>query len=241
MINKLKLTALFIIAIFKFCSAQSIIKITDFGGAAGTSDCTQALYKALEASHKIAKPILVFPKGTYHFYSDFAIDKYLFICNNDEGLKRIVFPILNFPNLTIDGQGSLFIFHGFVNPFVVEHSRQITLKNFSVDLARSMHSEGVILANNADGMDIQIPTNFPYAIKNGTLQFLGQADNDNAPVTTVSKDVIYPYSNLLEFDAQKRKTAFMVKDYYLKDVPLIAEDLGDRKVYTFKGTERPTG
>lgn len=207
----------------------------------GTKDATPGLLEALKACRNQKSSKLIFPKGEYHFYGDFGVDKYCFISNNDEGLKRIIFPIFEMDNLTIDGQGSSFIFHGFVNPFVIDHSKQITLKNFSIDFDRPFHSEAIILANNEDGVDVEIPENFPYRIKNKILEFTDGSPEDGMK-TTVSTNVIYPYGHLLEFDTKKRETAFMAKDYYLGNIPLVAENLGGRKVRIFlKGLKGTVG
>ncbi|MFR6032530.1 MAG: hypothetical protein ACLUKN_04740 [Bacilli bacterium] len=116
-------------------------------------------------------------------------------------------------NLTVDGQGSDFVFYGFVNPFVVEDSSNITFKNFTVDVARPFHSEGIIESFEKDGFIVKIPENFPYRVREGVLEF-----TDGRPVnkvqTTVSKEVVYEYGGLLEFDTKKRETAYMARDYW---------------------------
>jgi len=205
------------------------VNVASYGVTSSGKDCTSGLIKALEVCKKIGNAELVFPKGEYHFYPDFGIDHYCFISNNDEGLKRIIFPLFSYKNLTIDGQGSSFIFHGFVNPFVIENSSNIILKNFSINFSRTFHSEGIILASNLDMMDLEIPENFPYKISNGVLLFTDGSDTKKIQ-TTVSRNLNYPYGDLLEFDTKKRETAFMASDYYTDNTPLIAESLGGRKV-----------
>lgn len=219
-------------------SAQKKIQASDFG-VNQTTDATPGVIAALKACRKNGTSELVFEKGTYHFYPDKGVDRYCFVSNNDEGLKRVIFPIEGIRNLTIDGQGSSFIFHGFVNPFVLENSSQIIFKNFSVDTSRPFHSEGIIIAGNENELDIEIPEMYPYRIHNHVLLFTDGQQEDNRK-TTVSKEVVYPYGSLLEFDTRNRETAFMVKDYYINGIPLVAKSLGDRKVRLFlngiKGT-----
>ena len=215
-------------------SAQKRVAISDFGVNEQTIDATPGLIRALDKCKKSKASELIFEKGTYHFYPENGTDKYCFVSNNDEGLKRIAFYLEGLDGLTIDGQGSQFIFHGFINPFVVENSKRITFKNFSIDVNRPFHSEGIILANNPDGVDLEIPQNFPYKIHNGILVFTNNRESNK------EKELIYPYGYLLEFDTEKRETAFMVHDYYLNDTPLRAEHIGERKVRVFldglKGT-----
>jgi hypothetical protein len=52
-------------------------------------------------------------------YPDKAKEKYLHISNNDDGLKRIIFPLEGFKNFEIDAQGSSFICHDYDLPFHV--------------------------------------------------------------------------------------------------------------------------
>lgn len=217
------------------------LHVKDFGVTPGSQDCTQGVIQCLSACRGEKETTLVFTKGTYHFYPDFGIDKYCFVSNNDEGLKRVVFLLEGMDNVTIDGQGANFIFHGFTNPFVLDSSRNITFKNFSVDYQRAFHSEGVIIANNEDGIDIEIPQQFPYRINNGILFFTDGEETEKRQ-TTVSKNPVYDYGSLLEFNTQKKETAFMVYDYYLGGTPLVAEQLDGRKVRLFfKGLKGVVG
>ena len=229
--NKFKIfTLLLTLMIAANAKSQKTVNVADFGVTEQTADCTPGVINSLKACKETGATELLFKKGVYHFYSDFATDKYCFITNNDEGLKRIVFLLEEMNNFTINGQGANFIFHGFLNPFVINNSKNILLKNFSIDFARAFHSEGTIIANNTDGIDIEIPKNFPYRINNGTLIFTDGAKEEGQK-TTVSKENIYQYGHLLEFDSKKCETAFMAKDYYLGGTPLVASSLGDRKVH----------
>ena len=225
-------------AVFFSCTQKSI-SIHDFGVNENTIDVTPYVVAVLEKCRKTGATELVFDKGTYHFYPDKGVDKYCFVSNNDEGFKRVIFNLEGFKQLTINGNGSEFIFHGFVNPFVVDNSSQITFKNFSIDFNRPFHSEGIILANNPDGVDLEIPENFPFKIQNRLLLFTGGRPQEGRR-TTVSREVIYTYGSLLEFDTEKRETAFMARDYYINNIPLVAESIGERKVRVFlpglKGT-----
>lgn len=224
----------FIVSAAASCSKGEVFvaDISDYGAVAGGQDCTAAVVGAIGDCSRHRCSRIVFPEGEYHFYGDNAEDKYVFVSNNDEGLKRVVFLMENMADLEIDGSGSSFIFHGHVNPFIVESSRNITLKNFSVDYDRTFHSEGRILSNHDKGIDIEIQPNFPYEVRNGVLVFTAGVDSDERK-TTVSMSLDYPYGSLLEFDPIKRETAFMAKDFYLDGNPLPAERVGQNKVRVY--------
>jgi hypothetical protein len=219
--------------------AKKQVNAFDFGINPEITDCTPGLIKCLQACKNNVDVELLFPKGVYNFYPDFGEDKYCFISNNDEGLKRVVFLLEKMKNFTINGQGSSFIFHGFTNPFVVNNSSNITFKNFSIDFSRSFHSEATIIAQNSDGLDINIPAEYPYIIDNGILVFIDNELNKQIN-TTLSRENIYPYGILLEFDSKKHETASMARDYFIQNTPLPAIDLGERKIRIFHRTLKGT-
>jgi len=184
-------------------------------------DDTPAVRAALEQAAKQDADRLVFPKGRYDFYPDQAFERYQFISNNDEGLKRIVFDLSGFRGFEIDGRGSAFLFHGYLSPVAVDRSRDIVLRNFSVDYARPFHSEGKILAVTNDYADLEIAPEYPYSVENGLLKF---HDGKSGKARTS-----YPVRGLLEFDPVKRETAYQARDYWLGD-EILAQDLGNRRV-----------
>lgn len=77
---------------------------------------------------------VVFPKGRYDFYPDNAFVREYYVSNHDQvNPKKVGFAFENLQNVTIDGQGSEFIFHGRMVPFSIVNGKNITLKNFSID------------------------------------------------------------------------------------------------------------
>lgn len=185
----------------QIAGAAGTVSISDFGGRPNDgSDTTPAVRAALEQCRKTQAEKLVFGPGRYDFWPDRAEEKYLFITNNDEGLRRIAFPLIGAADLDIDGGGASFVFHGGILPFVLDHSKNITLEKFSIDWARSFHSEVKVLAVHDDGIDVSIAPQFPYKIERGSLTFL---DENKKPLSL---------DDILEFNPAKRETAFLVFD-----------------------------
>lgn len=139
-------------------------------------DATPGILQLVERAKKNGSHKILIPKGTYHFHPLKAFEKYVTISNNDKGVKRIVFPIIDFHNLEIDGQGSNFIIHGAMVPFLIENSTNISLKNFSIDWKRPFHSEGTVVAVNKSEQtfDLKMSEEFPYAIRGNELIYLGE-------------------------------------------------------------------
>jgi hypothetical protein len=139
-----------------------------------SDDMIPAVFHALQNAPDGA--MLKFPTGEHHFWPERALKKYYCISNNRCGLKRVAFPITGKKNLTIDGNGSRFIFHGEIIPFVIEQCAGITLKNFSIDWQRPFYSQGVITTADETDVEIEIDREtYPYHFENdGTLLFDGE-------------------------------------------------------------------
>ena len=54
---------------------------------------------------------LHFEKGEYHFYKEGSLKRFFGVSNNSACDKYIVFPILDTKDITVDGHGSVFVFH----------------------------------------------------------------------------------------------------------------------------------
>lgn len=103
--------------------------------------------KNINASHIVSEAFLKlkesggglisFEKGEYHFYKDGTFKQFFAVSNNVACDKYIVFPIIDFDGLTIDGNGSVFIFHEVVFPFIVHNSNNVVIKNIITDCAAS--------------------------------------------------------------------------------------------------------
>ncbi|TYA89223.1 right-handed parallel beta-helix repeat-containing protein [Seonamhaeicola marinus] len=139
-----------------------------------SDDATPAVVeRILQYQEKPIKAIK-FNKGTYHFYPDKGYEKFAYISNHGDLMVNTPFPLEHFKNITIDGQGSTFIFHGVMIPFFIVNSENIMVKNLSIDWQDSFHSEGLIVANNVKNktFDMQISDEYPYEIRNGQIYFI---------------------------------------------------------------------
>ncbi|HAV12880.1 MAG TPA: hypothetical protein DCX06_05215 [Opitutae bacterium] len=200
----------------KYSGVQEVIdvKVADYGACPDDgADDTLAIKQALEVCKQHELSRLVFEPGVYDFYPTYAGERYLFVSNNDEGLKRIAFDMVGMENVTIEGGGAQFMFHGAMNPFVAEHSKNILLTNFSIDFSRPFHSEAIILGVEKEYMDVEIVEGHPFLLRGGMLYFT-ENQVDRVSTSTVSKNGIYGSAHMLEYDTVKRETAFMVRDHY---------------------------
>jgi len=125
------------------------------------------------------------PRGEYHFFAKNAEEKTLWISNHDPQKSLCVaFPIVGFRDgLTIDGNGSVFIFHGQCVPFLIQNCANLELKNLKIDFARPLFSEAIVrgFENGKTRVDIDASA-FPYEIRDGKIFFVG---GENFPEQTL--------------------------------------------------------
>ncbi|SDL16883.1 right-handed parallel beta-helix repeat-containing protein [Siphonobacter aquaeclarae] len=123
---------------------------------------------------------VVFPKGRYDFWPDGAVKAKYFISNTSteeedpSKLRNIGLYLKKARNITIDGSGSLFVFHGKMTTFVVDSSENITLRNFRVDFERPTMSEMRIVGPQDGGTLVDIHPDARYQIRDGRLTFYGE-------------------------------------------------------------------
>ncbi|WP_129723441.1 alpha-1,3-galactosidase-related protein [Xylanivirga thermophila] len=173
------------------------VDIKDFDIDVGSkADATLAVINAIEKCREYKNVTLIFPKGTYHFWPDKAFEGTYFISNHDDdGLKRVAFPVINFDDITIDGQGSDFIFHGIMIPFVIEHSSKVIIKNMSIDWEKPFYSQGTILDVSSECIELGMSNESSYKIQDGQIFFIGEG---------------WSYSpwGFMEFDAHTKGPAY---------------------------------
>jgi polygalacturonase len=185
--------------------------VQDFGAVPNSqSDCTAAVKKALDSCKGKGNSILVFPKGRYDFYQ----------AQDGKALTGIV--IEGQKNLTVDGQGSEFIFHGIMSVCAVVKSDNITVKNFRADWDRPYIAQGNIVDTTDQYVDIKFDAEeYPFEITDGKLFFLGEYD----------KRQVAGYTLL--FDKKTKEIVYKTRDGALGENDLFnnkAEKLNDNTV-----------
>jgi hypothetical protein len=117
--------------------------------------------------------ILLFEKGDYHFYPDSQYHKHYYESNTYQiNPKKLGILIEKMRNITIDGQGSNFIFHGHIQPITVDNSQNIIVKNVNIDWEKPLTAEAKVLEADSVHLLLQIDTfQFPYQIHENKLTF----------------------------------------------------------------------
>ncbi len=95
--------------------------------------------------------IILFKKGRYDFHPDSSIRKEYYISNHDQDNPKSVGLVPeSYSNLTIDGQGADFIFHGRMSPISLINNENIKLKNLRIDFKKPQICQVEILENDPE-------------------------------------------------------------------------------------------
>ncbi len=157
------------------------ISFEDYGTVANSGEnASPAVVKMIEelSTRSDSKPIVVtFQKGRYDFYEEGSFEREYYISNHDQtNPKRVGFAIEDLENITIDGQGSEFIFHGRMVPFALLNSNNVKIKNLSIDFElpalRQLEVTGVDIENG--NVEAIIHPQGNYRIDDGKLIVVGE-------------------------------------------------------------------
>lgn len=169
------LFALCVLVLFSFKKPDKevVINAKDYGLTQG-EDAVPALRKALDACIAQKATKLILPKGKYLCHPSKATEKYIRVSNNDNGMKRIIFPLEDLHNFEIDGQGSQLILHGQMMAFDVEDCENITIKNLSIDWNKPFYFQGEVIATDkaTNSFDLKVFEECDYEIVAHELLFL---------------------------------------------------------------------
>lgn len=124
-----------------------VVNVSDYGIVPG-QDVTFSVNRLLETLKHEKDVTLFFPKGTYTFRPENAVEAYRQVTNHDNSLKRMAFPLFGVENFVLDGDGSTFVFHGRICPFTLEGATQVALKNFVIDWDTPFHHELKVVERN---------------------------------------------------------------------------------------------
>ncbi len=139
-----------------------------------TENYSPVIKKQIEQLHNEQKMIkeIKLKKNVYHFFPDGSFEKELYISNHDQdNPKKVAFYFENLKNLIIDGNGSEFVFHGTMIPFVMKNCENVTLKNFSIDFELPHLRQLTVLSvdKQNDISTVQIEPKENYEIKDEKL------------------------------------------------------------------------
>lgn len=151
---------------------KNIIQISRCDG-----NTTPVLQEALARIQPDAENILSFESGTYRFWRDGTNRYQIFASSTVPREVNVLFPFLNVTNVTLEGNGSEFIFCDRMEPFFIQNCQSITLKNFQMDYSFLRYAYGTVTTITEEGFSVHLDENlFHYTVDNGYLNFIAGAD-----------------------------------------------------------------
>ena len=175
------LFSMILLASYSCKQSKGIISFDDFGVKPNTKENASLgaakLVEYLSASTDTSHVTVVFPKGRYDFYEDGAFQREYYISNHDQtNPKSVGFAFENLKNITIDGQGSEFIFHGRMVPFAFLNNANITLKNVNIDFEVPALRQLKVKEVNKDADEViaEIYPHGNYRVENNALIIEGE-------------------------------------------------------------------
>lgn len=140
-----------------------VFRMEDYGVSPDALDCTVPLSKFLAEQKPQFSPddnvVLKFRRGIYRFRPEDAVLKEYYVSNHDQlPLRKIIFDLSGWNNLTIDGGGSEFVFSGTVIPFALNYCHNVLLKGFSIDFEDpKMVPLTIVASDSVRGMTFSVP------------------------------------------------------------------------------------
>ena len=170
MINKIA-ALLFFTFYFFHTKAQDTVSVSEFGYVANSHvNAVPFIKKAIAACRNKKNPVLIFSKGRYDFWPQYADEKLYYESNTDViPLRRCPILIKGFKNITVDFMGADLIFHDRVQPLTIDSSENITIKNLNIDWDVPIMAQGQIIAVGDNYIDVAIKSESPYKIENARL------------------------------------------------------------------------
>ncbi|HSB92281.1 MAG TPA: hypothetical protein VLC28_04150, partial [Flavitalea sp.] len=153
------------------------INMKDFGLIPNSrKNAVKLVQLALDSCRKLKRPVMVFKKGRYDFWPQYATEKMYFESNTTaNNPKRCAILLSDFNGLTIDANGSDFIFHDRIQPFTIDHSTGIAIKNLQVDWEIPLTAQASVTDTGSNYIDISIDSvQFPFLVEQNKLVFVGE-------------------------------------------------------------------
>lgn len=167
-----------------------VIDVTKYGAdPTGATDSTPAIKKAIEAAEKVTKksdtPVAIdFPEGRYDIYPDQAEERELYI-SNTVGTnqtykdKKIGILIEDMDNVTVEGNDSLFMFHGKMTTFASIDSENVKFQNFEVDFQVPTVIDMTAVKKEGNEVTYYIPECYNYQVNGNSIKWM----SDKSPYT----------------------------------------------------------
>ncbi|WNS46714.1 right-handed parallel beta-helix repeat-containing protein [Paenibacillus sp. MMS20-IR301] len=160
---------------------QTVLRLTDFDAIPDSEHDTQpAMLRAIAAAGRIEGPVLLdCPQGCYRFYPDHALRVPYYITNtaseeeNPDVSKTAGLLLKGQQQLTLEGNGSLFLFHGKQTMLILDGCTDIEIRNLHLDYSQPTVAEMTVDRCGAGFCEVSVHPDSQYELSGGRLEWIG--------------------------------------------------------------------
>ncbi|MCM0238219.1 alpha-1,3-galactosidase [Bacteroides fragilis] len=176
------LSLLLSLSVSDVCAQERVYDISQFGLKANSKKNASPVVRKAIAKIKAEcrngeEVVLRFPAGRYNFHENGSDVREYYISNHDQdNPKKVGIALEDMKNLTIDGQGSEFVFYGRMIPVSLLRSENCVLKNFSIDFEQPHIAQVQVIENDPEkGITFEPASWVDYRIsKDSVFEGLGE-------------------------------------------------------------------
>ena len=146
------------------------------GGGKNLSGKLQKALTRIRKDYAGDEVTLRFQPGRYEFHPEGSARREYYISNHDQtNPKSVALTIEGWDNVTVDGCGADFIFHGRMLPVAVVGSKHVTLRGFHIDFAVPHISQAEVVGNDSEnGMVLRLAPYVDAVVENHGLVTRGE-------------------------------------------------------------------
>lgn len=159
----------------------SFIDAAENGLTPGMAPCGKKLREIIDKARKVSRLsnkegcTISLAQGDYHFYEEDGLPMSLYISNHDQQTDSnapVAIPLVNLKGITLEGNGSHFIFHGKVLPLLILDTEAVTCRNIRLSYATPIDIEGKISRMDQGAMEISLPPEARWEVQDGIFHIL---------------------------------------------------------------------
>ena len=211
----------------------TVINAADYGANPNATDNAEAIKAAINAAKQVDGPVVIsFPKGEYQVYPDKAYEKELYIsntvgANQSYKMKKIGFLLEDMSDVTIEGNGSMFMFHGAMTTFATIDSTNITFQNLEYDFQVPSVIDITVESVDGNSATVYVPECYNYEINGTSITWKSDVSPYTGNTYWTARDALANVANQI-YDAETGLTVRSGTRLFnnLNSI----EDLGNRRL-----------
>lgn len=159
------------------------VRAADFGLVPNTGKDTGPAFTRLLAAAAPGTEILL-EKGRYDVWCENATPRPWQQSNSDTiSMRYYGIMMEHLRDVTLDGAGSDFVFHGRQTGIGLAFCTNMTLKNFTMDWQRPEISQGLVMESGTNFVVVKMHADTPAMVENGRLLFPGEGWTNSCGAT----------------------------------------------------------